>query len=295
MGCSASKPDARGSGTWNDEYAKAIESMKEKRRFSFDSTQENAPAAVNKIGNHLTAVNNYAVKQSIGTGAYGEVFLATREGSRFAIKMLRKSTLKRMRQGRTGSALDQVKAEIATMKKIAHPNCVHMFDVIVDPKQDEIFFVLEYVDGGPSQVKGADGAPVPLPEPRIWSFTRHLLLGLEYLHMHGIVHRDLKPENLLLARSGRKLEGGDAVLKIADFGTSCLCEGDSNAQRTAGVSQLLPRHPHLRPPPHLRPRPHPAARLTLTQARRPSSLRSSAPRSRAAPSTRVSSTCGRSA
>ena len=30
-------------------------------------------------------------------------------------------------------------------------------------------------------------------------------------------------------------KGGSGVLKIADFGTSCFCEGDANAQKTAGT------------------------------------------------------------
>jgi hypothetical protein len=29
--------------------------------------------------------------------------------------------------------------------------------------------------------------------------------------------------------------GDPGMLKIADFGTSCFCEGDTNAQRTAGT------------------------------------------------------------
>ena len=82
--------------------------------------------------------------------------------------------------------------------------------------------VLEYVDGGPSQINGADGKPQRLPELTIWSHLRHLVM-------------DLKPDNLMLTRPGRMYPGDPGMLKIADFGTSCFCEGDTNAQRTAGT------------------------------------------------------------
>ncbi len=99
----------------------------------------------------------------------------------------------------------------------------------------QVFLILEYVDGGPSQIKGADGKPQLLPERTIWSHLRHLVMGLEYLHMNQIVHRDIKPDNLLITRQGRMYAGDAGVLKIADFGTSCFCEGDANAQKTAGT------------------------------------------------------------
>jgi [calcium/calmodulin-dependent protein kinase] kinase len=86
------------------------------------------------------------------------------------------------------------------MKKVRHPNCVEMIEVIDDPSADEVFIVLEFVDGGPLQSLRRDGMPVPIKESAIWSHTRHLVLGLEYLHMNGIVHRDIKPDNLLLSR-----------------------------------------------------------------------------------------------
>jgi serine/threonine protein kinase len=39
----------------------------------------------------------------------------------------------------------------------------------------------------------------------------------------------------MVTRPGRMYAGGAGVLKITDFGTSCFCEGDANAQHTAGT------------------------------------------------------------
>lgn len=95
-------------------------------------------ASVHKDCNQIASVDDFEVVRTLGKGAFGEVFLASRKQELYAVKVLRRSALKRMRQGRTGSALDNLKTEIATMKKISHPNCVQMFDVILDPEQDEV-------------------------------------------------------------------------------------------------------------------------------------------------------------
>ena len=34
------------------------------------------------------------------------------------------------------------------MRKLAHPNLVHMYDVVIDLEAEDIFLVLEFVDGG---------------------------------------------------------------------------------------------------------------------------------------------------
>ena len=49
------------------------------------------------------------------------------------------------------AAFDQVKAdafvrEIAIMKKLSHPNVVHLVEVIDDPSSDNLLLVMEYVE-----------------------------------------------------------------------------------------------------------------------------------------------------
>jgi serine/threonine protein kinase len=239
MGCGGSKtsehfPDL----DWAGHYEKSASQAEVQRRLSEKSLAAGAGkgrALVETKGKQVTAINGYSVAKSLGKGAFGEVYLASCGADRYAIKVLHKSALQKMKQGKNRTALDSVKAEIATMKKIAHPNCVLMFDVILDDSRDEVFLVLEYVDGGTSQPTGKDGKPVPLAAATIWSHLRHLVMGLEYLHMNGIIHRDIKPENLLLTRPGQMYKGSPSILKIADFGTAALCAGDSSAQRTAGT------------------------------------------------------------
>ena len=49
------------------------------------------------------------------------------------------------------------------------------------------------------------------------TYFHQMMNGLHYMHSKGYAHRDIKPENILLGR--------DFVLKLADFGFSCLLKG----------------------------------------------------------------------
>ena len=223
---------------WNAAYEKIAHDVSKRSKDKGMSKQTTSGSfglsSFKRKGGAFAEVNGYRLGKRLGKGAYGEVFLATKNAERYAMKVLKQSALKKARTGSKGSALDSVQKEIATMKKIVHPNCVALFDVIADPASgvDEICLLLEFVAGGESQATDEHGAPVPLSCAAIWSHTRHLVMGLEYLHMHGIVHRDIKPENLMLTRHG--------VLKIADFGTSALMDDP-----TAGAQQRVVGTPHF--------------------------------------------------
>jgi serine/threonine protein kinase len=69
---------------------------------------------------------------------------------------------------------------------------------------------LEYIPGG--SIKALINKFGALEESVAQSYTRQLLLGLEYLHRHGIAHRDMKGANCLVSNDG--------VIKLADFGAS---------------------------------------------------------------------------
>jgi len=181
----------------------------------------------------VTGVNDYVVMGSLGSGAFGTVVEVERRVGespyrRFALKVLAKKRLKKMRQTffdeekgimviQTGE--DLVQQEIEVMRHLFHRNVVILFEVLDDLTSDYIGLVTELNSGGMcmafdestcrfSSVKG--GSSPGLDEPTAARYFRDLVDGLAYLHSQGIAHRDIKPENLLVFENG--------TLRISDYG-----------------------------------------------------------------------------
>lgn len=81
-------------------------------------------------GNWLTnrlVVNNYIILQCVGRGSYGEVRLCKNKNSNnlFAVKVINR-TKARISLG----ALDDLRMEVAIMKKLRHENCVSLYEVM---------------------------------------------------------------------------------------------------------------------------------------------------------------------
>jgi serine/threonine protein kinase len=68
----------------------------------------------------------------LGKGAFGNVYkvINTESGEVFAMKVLDKKRLLRKRIGKDSNALQKVKMEIAVWKRLIHPNCLTLLEVI---------------------------------------------------------------------------------------------------------------------------------------------------------------------
>ncbi|KAL3822684.1 hypothetical protein ACHAXA_009566 [Cyclostephanos tholiformis] len=168
------------------------------------------------------------------------------KGELVAVKIIQKSILKQMKTMHRGSdnrltvhtAFDDIEREIATMKRLRHPNLVRLYEVIDSIESDCLLMVLEYVSLGEilSHVQGTNRYTRMRYRKKVKGLTpeghfdeRHAALyfvdimhGLAYLHRNRICHRDLKPENILLCASG--------VAKISDFGVSHIFEDEKSRQ-----------------------------------------------------------------
>ncbi|ETI36159.1 CAMKK/CAMKK-META protein kinase [Phytophthora nicotianae] len=215
MSPSKSAPSPSGSPA-----ASAIRDTKVVKKKKAELPQHNLPHPVPKFGDWLnsrTMINNYIILEPLGVGGYAEVKLCKEKqsGKLFAMKFISRDVMKKDKLGKQ-SKLDDIKREIAIMKKLNHPNVLRLYEVMDDPKMNKLFLVLEYMKHGDmlsfQKKKNPQGTLENLRDRDLHSVFLQVILGLAYLHEQKIVHGDIKPQNLLV--------GDKDVVKIADFGIS---------------------------------------------------------------------------
>jgi hypothetical protein len=138
-------------------------------------------------------------------GAFGEVWLASWQGRRVAIKQLRLSV-----QEIDGKAEADFDAEVAFLRSLRHRNIVFFYGTGV--RGASPFLVTEFMERGSlhSVLVVESGT---LAWDRRLQFARDVAAGMAFLHTLSPprMHRDLKGANVLVSQ--------DYVCKIADFGT----------------------------------------------------------------------------
>jgi serine/threonine-protein kinase len=144
----------------------------------------------------------YRVVAELGSGAVSTVSRALQEplDRVVAIKALR-STI-----SPTSPFAAQLEREARLLMELSHPNIIACFDFV--KTEDEMYLVLEYVDGFTLAELLAKSSRLP-PE-LVAHIGGEVACALVHAHERGIVHRDVKPTNILLSKRGE--------VKLVDFG-----------------------------------------------------------------------------
>ena len=141
-----------------------------------------------------TQLYKYNLRQRIGGGSFGEVWLAEDQavGHKYAIKILKPGTPvhQRLREAHIGHVFN-------------HNNLVrvHQADVFRIEKQDYVIIAMDYMPEGP--VTKLANPSLFLRLPMVVRFAKDILRGLEYLHTQDFIHNDVKPENVLIGSKGQ--------------------------------------------------------------------------------------------
>lgn len=148
-------------------------------------------------------VPGYELVERLGSGTYGEVWLAQdqRTGIRVAIKFLSHAT---------DLEWQLIQAEVKQLALLhADPGIVQLLGVELDSRPP--YYIMAFAEQG-SLAHRLEKGPLPLAEAL--DIFRQVAGALAYVHAKGVRHCDLKPGNVLLKARKRVL--------IADFGQSHL-------------------------------------------------------------------------
>src|SRR6185436_3767475 len=155
----------------------------------------------------------YVVKQQIGQGGMGAVYLAehVRLGKRVAIKVLLPAI---------SAQPDLVRRFFNEAKAATEIHNPHIVDVIDFGELDDgsTYIIMEWLEGRSLAEALAEGR---FNLARAVHVARGIGRALSAAHERGIVHRDLKPDNIFLVRH----DDDPDFVKVLDFGIAKLTLG----------------------------------------------------------------------
>ncbi|MEX0597421.1 MAG: serine/threonine-protein kinase [Candidatus Paceibacterota bacterium] len=178
----------------------------------------------------------FDVNNKIGKGSSGIVFSGyhSKTKEKVAIKRVDINDLNKNRNGKN-LKINKIWNEIEIMKELDHPNIIKLYDVYIDIKNEYLYLIMEFCDGGDLSDYIND---YTLDLTQVKEFITSLKNGLEYLCSRGVVHRDLKPHNILIKKdhqqNQQQNQQSKLIIKIADFGLSAFTEDGSLMKTMCG-------------------------------------------------------------
>ena len=164
-------------------------------------------------------IDGYSLVKCIGRGAFGEVYLTSKNETNqlFATKKVSKQKIE------SPSIKKYFVNEITILKELNHKNIVKL--ETIRQTLHNFYIITEFYNGGNlsdclrkhRMIKGK-----PFSEEIVQYLMRQIVDAIKYLHSKRIIHRDLKLENLLInfesEEDKKNLNMLKAEVKIIDFG-----------------------------------------------------------------------------
>jgi serine/threonine protein kinase len=166
-------------------------------------------------------IGDYIMQKKIGSGAFGEVFFATKLNSNeeFAIKMMSKSKMSE----RLRSYLDR---EIEILQILDNPYIIKLKDLKVS--EHNYYLIFEY-GGDLADYKKANGGKINELTTR--RLMRQIVSALYTVYASGGIHRDIKLSNILLHYATEEDRKKDTpISKLCDFGFARMIETAGNIE-----------------------------------------------------------------
>ncbi|MBD2387993.1 serine/threonine protein kinase [Cylindrospermum sp. FACHB-282] len=182
--------------------------------------------------------NRYLIKDLIGKGGMGRVYLAedvAKGGLRVAVKILLLNLINQHMSQRFGREIF-IGAQLGRKSK----NIVRVLSYGVTEEKVP-FYVMEYLEGkNLKQILRIQ----PLTISKFLDICQQICLGLQCAHqgislkgeIYPVVHRDIKPENIFINDNAKKSE----VVKILDFGIAKFLTERSGMTLTDSFIGSLP-------------------------------------------------------
>ncbi|XP_006813980.1 serine/threonine-protein kinase Nek10-like [Saccoglossus kowalevskii] len=186
-------------------------------------------------------INNYAVYEHLGTGAFGSVYKVKKKMSGQFLAM-KEISLLNPAIGKTAKERDvsvgRIVSELPIIKEgLKHPNVVRYYKTFNEC--DKLFIVMEFIEGAPltEHFNSLKEKNENFTEDRIWNIFIQIVLALRYLHKEKrIVHRDLSPNNIMLGENDK--------VTITDFGLARVKQQDCS-KMTSVVGTILYSCPEI--------------------------------------------------